>query len=98
MIAALLQPDDRTGRRWLSFPKAPPPAVRQDLLLDGWRYHGGHRAWHHDDPDAPMPSGFAVAHGGPCSYSVVRPVRGAEILELLARTRAQIALRDGAPT
>jgi hypothetical protein len=97
MIAALLQTDERTGRRWLSFPRPPAPPLRQSLLDAGWRYHGGHRAWHHDDPVAPIPTGFHIGRGGACNYSVVRPVQGAEILDLLARTRAQIALHGGAP-
>ena len=97
MIAALLQTDDRTGRRWLSFPRPPPGPVRQSLIDSGWRYHGGHRAWHHDDPAAAIPRSFAVGDGGACRHSTVQPVRGAAILELLARTRAEITLRGGAP-
>jgi hypothetical protein len=97
MTAALLQTDDATGCRWLSFPSMPPARVRSALVRAGWRYHGGHRAWHHDDAAAPIPPGFAVGRGGTCLYSTIRPVQGAAILELLARTRAQIARRDRLP-
>ncbi len=98
MTAALLQTDDTTGRPWLSFPRPPPDVIRRSLIARGWRYHGGHRAWHHDNPAAAIPPGFGVGDGGPCRYSSIRPVTGSAILELLARTRAQIALRGGAPT
>lgn len=98
MIAALLQTDNATGRRWLSFPSIPPEGVRRALVDAGWRYHGGHRAWHHDDPNVAVPPGFAVGRGGSCRYSTDRPTCGAAVLALLARTRAQIALRRDVPT
>ena len=63
MTAALLQTDDTTGRPWLSFPRPPPDVIRRSLIARGWRYHGGHRAWHHDNPAAAIPPGFGVRSG-----------------------------------
>jgi hypothetical protein len=70
MIAALLQTDEETSRRWLSFPSIPPEGVRRALVGAGWPYHGGHRAWHHDDPNGVVPPGFALGRGGSCRYSI----------------------------
>jgi hypothetical protein len=91
MIAALLEADERTGRRWLSFPGPPPVETRQTLLAAGWRYNGGHRAWFSEDLEAPIPPEVTVGRGGACNYSATRAVRGEAILELLARTRDRVA-------
>jgi hypothetical protein len=89
MIAALLMTDPSVQRRWLAFPRPPPEELRKRLLSAGWRYHGGHRAWHQDNPTAPIPAGFAVALGGECAYSVARSAPA--FFSITTRLRAVVA-------
>lgn len=97
MIAALLQHDSVTHQAWLSFPRMPPLEVRTALKGTGWRYHGGHRSWHHPSAEPPLPQGLPIAHGADTPLSTFRPRNGPEILEVLRRAKAVIA-RAGTTT
>jgi hypothetical protein len=95
MIAALHLVDEHTQRRWLAFARPPPLEIRRRLLDTGWRYHGGHRAWQHDDPFAPVPTGVTLADGGLCSYSTLRPSSG--FPSIVVRLRSLSAANAPAP-
>jgi hypothetical protein len=92
MNAALLEHEPSNGRRWLSFPSTPHAATRTALVRAGWFYVRGLRAWHDNgNAKARVPGGFTLARGGTCDYSTLKPVRGANVLELLADLRARLA-------
>jgi hypothetical protein len=96
MIAALLEREETTGRRWLSFPSSPLPplAVRGALARAGWHYHRGLRAWHDaGEAGLRMPRGFIVARGGTCEYGWLRPLPVAAGLALFAGLRERLSTR-----
>jgi len=91
LTIGLLQQEGASGPSWLSFPRPPDASIREALKASGWRYHGGHRAWHHAARPPPVPEGVTVAVGGDTQLSTLRPRNGPEILEILQRAKAALA-------